>query len=131
MKNILVLLLLFVATTTNAGLYLAEPVVVDLINRSASGDMWSARYSDQSDSFIGCGVTSVSAELGGGQFAFCQAQDAAGVSVFCAINDPALIESVQAMTSDVVLRFQWNTANECTVVNVSAQSYSIRRRPNN
>lgn len=115
-----------VVETAEAGLYLPEPVEVDLTNRSAVGDMWSARYGDPSESFIGCGVVSVQ---GGAQFAFCQARDVQGDFIFCAINDPDLIESVKAITSDAVLRFQWNENDECTVVNVSTNSYSIRRRP--
>lgn len=110
-----------------AGLYLQQPVAVDLVAQSAQGDMWSARYQDTDDAFIGCGVTSVD---DGTQFAFCQAQDAEGDLIFCAVDSAILIESIKSITSDSVIQFQWDDTGLCTVINVAMNSYAIRRARN-
>ena len=110
-----------------AGLYLAQPVTVDLVAQSAQGDMWSARYSSTDDAFIGCGVTSVD---DGTQFAFCQALDAEGDLILCAVDSAILIESIKSITSDSVILFLWDDTGLCTVINVATQSYAIRRTRN-
>ena len=79
------------------------------------------------DAFIGCGVTSVD---DGTQFAFCQAQDAEGDLIFCAVDSAILIESIKSITSDSVIQFQWDDTGLCTVINVAMNSYAIRRARN-
>ena len=115
------------ASAALAGLYLPEPVSIDLENRCASGDMWSARFTHDDIEFIGCGVCSTAA---GGEmcaYGYCQARDHEGTLVFCATEDPILVDAIKSITAFSHVRFKWE-GEFCTDINVSTESYFLHKK---
>ena len=126
MKFFLAATLILFASTAFAGLYLPERVTVDLQERLANGDMYSARYSRGDSEFIGCGLYTLDDYNGGyAAFAFCQAQDANGVVAFCATQNAGLIEAIRALGDFSSVTFRWDENDQCTDIGSSIQSYFL------
>ena len=118
------------ASSSHAGLDLPEPVTVDLVERLANGDLWSARFDDEKDDaeFIGCGIYTLQDGLGGAiAFAFCQARDVDENLAFCATQNPGLIEAIRAIADFSSITFRWDELGECTDIGSSTQSYFLNK----
>ena len=104
------------------------PVMIDLVNRAAQGDMWTARSSKNANELIGCGVRTFD-NGGGGQFefGFCQAVDADGVEAFCFTESPELADAVKAISDYSFITFSWDEDGECTRIGSSTQSFYLPR----
>jgi hypothetical protein len=91
-----------------------------------TGNMTSARISDNDVEYIGCGTRST--DVGGGniaEFGFCQARDSAEVRAFCFTFNPALIQTIKSISDYSFLLFNINDVGECMSVGVSTQSFYI------
>lgn len=110
-----------------AGLYQPADVNVDLTNKTAGGDMLSARFDTASNVFIGCGVRVFSIESSDFQttFGFCQAEDATGVRGFCNTDDAYLLDVIKATTDFSYVTFSWNDDGRCERIGFSAQSFYL------
>ena len=122
------LLIAFLITTASsivlAGATLSVPVEIDVDARTAFGDMVTARYSDNDDELIGCGIRHIQAGPTVIKFAFCQAVNGPAPENFAVCNtlDPDLVEAVHALSSFSFITFGWNEDGECTRVGSSTQS---------
>ena len=101
-----------------------QPVQIDFVARSAQGDMYSARTSDNKDEYIGCGVRGVAGALQ----AFCQAglknPDTHPDEVInCFTLDPTMIEAIHSIGDFSFITFRWNENFECTFIGSSTQSF--------
>ena len=125
-KFFLAAILFLFTSTAFAGLYLPERVTVDLDNRLANGDMWSARFSKGKKEFIGCGIYTLD-DLNGSYaaFAFCQARDKDNVVAFCATQNEGLIEAIRALVDFSSITFRWDENDQCTDIGSSTQSYFL------
>jgi hypothetical protein len=112
-----------------AGLVQPSPVEVTLFSDGggiATGDMASARFSKDLVAFIGCGVRRIYTVDGSFVvFGFCQARTSAGVNGICSSEDPALVESLAAISDYSFITFTWNAAGSCTAIGNSTQSVYI------
>ena len=125
-KFFLAAILTFFTSTAFAGLYMPESVSVDLDNRLAKGDMWSARYDRNDDVFIGCGIYTLDDLYGSyAAFAFCQAQNSDGLMAFCATQNEGLIEAIRALVDRSSITFRWDENDQCTDIGTSTQSYFL------
>jgi len=107
-----------------AGSYRPAPLTIDLTDRLAVGDMYSARLSDNPNAFIGCGIRS---PIPGYTYAFCQAQLAPGDDqvVQCFTEDAAFIATIGAMDDFSYILFRWDADGNCTYVGNSTQSFYL------
>jgi hypothetical protein len=103
------------------GTYSPAPLTIDRDNRVASGDMYSARVSDNPNALIGCGLRSPAP---GYTFAFCQATlgPADEDLVQCFTEDPGMVATVGAMDDFSYIVFRWDADGNCTSVGNSTQS---------
>ena len=113
-----------------AGLVQPAPVTItvspDDSSTSASGDMITARFSDNEVENIGCGVRVIENEFGGFQFGFCQAIDSDETSVFCSTQNADLLEAMKAVSAYSFITFSFdNVSGECTRIGFSSQSLYI------
>lgn len=114
------------ASTAFAGQVQPAPVMVDLDNRAAQGDMVTARYSKNDVEFIGCGTRNVSDGVGGLiKFGFCQATDADEVNIVCFTQDAGLVDSMAASGEFAFITFGWDENEECTRIGFSNQSFYL------
>jgi hypothetical protein len=103
-----------------------QPVQIDFVARSAQGDMYSARTSDNNNEYIGCGVRAATGVLQ----AFCQAglkdpdQNPTEV-INCFTLDPTMIEAIHSIGDFSFITFRWNEDFECTFVGTSTQSFYL------
>ena len=118
--------------TAYGGLALEAPVMVDLENGTATGNMASARFSDNDVEYIGCGTRQI--DLGSGitfEFGFCQAQDLDDNYVLCVTQNPLLIDEMRAMTDFSYVTFSFAEspdapgAYDCNQIGFSTQSFYI------
>jgi len=111
-----------------AGAYLPVPITVDLDNKLALGDMYSARLSDNPDALIGCGLRSV---VPGITFGFCQARvgPTDDTVVQCFTEDPGLVATIGAMDDFSYVQFRWDDDGNCTAVGNSTQSLYLPEFP--
>lgn len=121
---------IFIAGATSvvlAGATQPFPVEIDLDNRIASGDMVTARFSDNDDELIGCGVRHIQAGTEVIKFAFCQARlgPAPEDLIVCNTLDPDLVEAVHAISDFSFVTFSWNEDLECTRIGNSTQSFYL------
>ena len=83
----------------------------------AAGYMQTARYSADSQQYIGCRVSAYSS---GARSARCAAQTNTGVFASCSTSDPKLIERIQKMTNSSSVRFDGNrTTAACSDISIS------------
>ena len=109
------------------------PVTIDMDNKSARGNMATARISNNSFENIGCGTSSsiyknednIDTFIHG----FCQARIAEGEEdgafIFCNTDNPEIIKSIRALSTYSYISFRWNDDQECTSVYSSTQSFYI------
>jgi hypothetical protein len=117
-------MLALVGGVAGAGDYQPFPLSIDLDNQSATGDMYSARLSDNPDAFIGCGVR---APAPGFAFGFCQASlgPADDDVVQCFTEDPVMIAAIAALNDFSFIIFRWDDNATCTYVGNSTQSWYL------
>ena len=127
LKHILIITLSTLASVfALAGLTQPAPVVVDLDNGTAFGDMVTARFSDNDVEFIGCGVRVFDDGAGGSfQFGFCQAADSEGVNAFCNTDNPALLEAMKSTADFSFVTFSFDEEGVCNRIGFSTQSFYI------
>lgn len=124
--TLLSITLLVTSTQTLAGQVQSAPVQIDTINRFATGDMATARFSKNENELIGCGVrkTLFGTELG--SFAFCQArvgpESVDGDFILCTTTNPGLVDAIQSFSDYSYITFSWDENNECTRIGNSTQS---------
>lgn len=129
MKNMKPLVLFGIASMSSlsfAGLRLDEPVVVNLVNREASGSIGSARNSGDSVQYIGCAIE---ADPSTDPMVACFAADAADTRVLCTSSSPRIVAAVQAISSLSFLDFQWDSNGNCTFVYLDSASFNPPRAP--
>jgi len=106
-----------------AGLTQPAPVTIDLEALVATGDMVTARRSDNEFEFIGCGTRN--SDTGTGDifsFAFCQASVAEDSTVICTTINPELVAKVSDINDSSFVSFRWNEDGECVSLGFSTQS---------
>jgi len=110
-----------------AGKVQPAPVVVDLANNTAGGDMISARDAANENEFIGCGVRKFDDGAGGAwAYGFCQAEDAKGNRAFCSTDNEDLLDAIEASADFGYVTFNWNPKTEtCTRIGFSNQSLYV------
>lgn len=114
------------ASSAYAGFVQPAPVNVDTVNRIATGDMATARFADNEDEFIGCGMRFISDGAGGViAWGFCQARQEGGESLTCFTQDAALIDAMKATSDYSYISFSWDEEEECTRIGFSTQSFYI------
>ena len=112
------------STVASAGLFQPAPVTIDMTNRTAGGDMRSARISLNKFAYIGCGVRYNAI---GGAFMFCQAgltQDLTQ-QITCFSDSPALFDAVKSIADYSYITFRWDVDGNCTFIGNSTQSFYI------
>jgi hypothetical protein len=127
-KSIIIATAVFILSNSAfAGLTQPAPVDIDLVNRIASGDMVTARFSDNPDEFIGCGSRRIGTGVGAISFAFCQARLAPGVDglAFCNTLDEELVKAINSIADFSFVTFSWNVDGECTRIGNSTQSFYL------
>lgn len=96
----------------------------------ASGDMATARFSENDIELIGCGIRTFDDGAGGVfEFGFCQAvmDDGSeeGLRGFCNTDRSNILDTLKATGDYSFVTFNWNAAGECTRVGFSTQSFYI------
>lgn len=114
-------LLALVGGVAAGGSYSPAPLTVDFDNQTASGDMYSARLSDNPHALIGCGYRSPAP---GFTFGFCQARvgPADDQLAQCFTEDPAHIAAIAALDDFSYIVFRWDDDGNCVSVGNSTQS---------
>lgn len=116
-----------------AGLHQPAPIMIDLDNTIASGDMLTAANSVNSDEFIGCGTRSFDdGVFPAFRFGFCQAQLNGGESIVCTTDNDALIDEIRASNDFSFVTFSWTDDGSftCTRVGFSTQSFYLDKVKN-
>jgi hypothetical protein len=118
-----------------AGLHQPAPIMIDLVNETAQGDMLTAANSVNSDEFIGCGTRSFDDGMGNAfRFGFCQAQVNGGESIVCATDNDALIDEIRAANDFSFVTFSWTDDGAggftCIRVGFSTQSFYLDKVKN-
>lgn len=112
----------FVSTAAVAGFVQPQPVTIDMPNMWAHGDQVSARYADNKEENIGCGIRTIQSGGAVMQWGFCQASNAKGEYVICQTQNEDLLQAIKAISAFSYIRFNWDRANECTQIGNSTQS---------
>lgn len=107
-----------------------QPASVEIVvnadgSGSASGDMVTARTSDDDLEFIGCGIKGF---VGGGfpsQFGFCQAGNSEVEFVVCFTTKVHLLEVMKGTAVYSFIRFIFDEDGECTRIDFSTQSLYV------
>lgn len=113
-----------------AGTVQPAPVIIDLDNKFAHGDMLTARDSDDPTALIGCGVRYFDDSVAVFEFGFCQAQ-VAGELITCFIQSPGLLEAVHSLGDYSFITFSWDDDFNCTRVGSSTQSFYLPKTKSN
>jgi hypothetical protein len=110
------------------GSYIPVPLTIDFDNRTARGDMYTARLSGNPGDFIGCGIRSPAP---GFTFAFCQARLGPSDDQLaqCFTDDPAHVAAIGAMDDFSYIQFSWDVDGNCTSVGNSTQSLYLPEFP--
>ena len=118
------------SSATWAGFYQPAPVIVDLDNQFAQGDMTTAANTNTDVELIGCGTRTL--DIGGGavfRFGFCQATDSDGNNAVCRTQNPALLDAMNAINDRSFLTFSWSDDGNgnltCTRIGSSTQSFYL------
>lgn len=124
-----------IASLALAGYVQPAPVTISINpdgSGTATGDMVTARFSDNDVEHIGCGVRLY--KFADGTFfnyGFCQAEDADGVDAFCSTEDEDLLDIMKATADYSFITFGWNADEECTNIGFSTQSFYIPEHTSN
>jgi len=134
-KILLTTVIALFSSLAMAGLHQPAPIMIDLDNGIASGDMLTAANSVNSDEFIGCGTRSFDDGMGGTfRFGFCQAQLNGGESITCFTQSDALLDEMRASNDFSFVTFSWvdDGAGDftCTRVGFSTQSFYLDKVKN-
>lgn len=110
-----------------AGLTQPADVVIDLDNRFASGDMWTARTSESEFTMIGCGIRKISVSPTETiSFGFCQANSGEdGGSFTCFTQNSDILAGINAISDYSFITFGWDENNECDRIGNSTQSFYL------
>lgn len=111
-----------------AGLYQPVEVTVDLVNRSAQGDMLTARNSDSDFTMIGCGIREILVgETATITFGFCQANsgETEEGDFTCFTQNPDVLAGINAISDYSFITFGWDENNECIRIGNSTQSFYL------
>lgn len=112
-----------------AGLTQPFVVEVDLVNRIASGDTVTARYSRNDVEFIGCGIRKIEDGVGGVfTFGFCQAQNIDEEQITCFTENPELLDAISSQPDFAFITFSWDEDEVCTRIGNSNQSFYLPRK---
>ena len=118
-----------ISTAAFGGSVQPFPVEVDLVALTANGDMVTARYSENENEFIGCGIRIFDDGAGGTfSFGFCQAEDRDGERAFCNSQDAALLDAISSSGDFGFVTFSYNEDGVCTRIGFSNQSFYLPRR---
>lgn len=118
---------LFASAAINAGTSTDVPVTIDTEARTASGNMLTARFSENEFESIGCGVREFANTDGSFNFSwgFCQARLEEDANVVCSTQNPQLLDKMAAINDFSFVTFRWDENNECEYVGFSTQSQYI------
>ena len=111
-----------------AGLTQPAEVTVDLVNRTAQGDMHTARTSDSDFTMIGCGIrkiaTSPTETI---SFGFCQANsgETEDGSFTCFTQNADILAGIDAISDYSFVSFSWDENDECVRIGNSTQSFYL------
>ena len=137
--NILTKGIVFIAATTLvsvpafAGQKRPQPVAVDLVAKTAIGDMITARNSRNRNVYIGCGTRNVEDGSGGlFNWAFCQAEDADTDTVLCTTTNPELVKTIREINDASFITFSWTDDGTgvltCSSMGFSTQSFYLLKK---
>ncbi|MFY2559980.1 hypothetical protein ACN469_20375 [Corallococcus terminator] len=105
--------------TAHAGAKFSFNVTVDPGVRLAAGNMGDARGSADVLQFIGCHTFARRAIA---PYLLCEARDAWGTYGTCTSMDANLIAAIQSIGPASYILFKWDTAGECTDIEVRNDS---------
>ncbi len=127
LKKFFIVLMAMLPLSLFAGYTQPQSVVIDDVNRLATGDMVTARFADNDLEFIGCGIRKIASGGAVISFGFCQAREGAegSESVICQTQDEALLNGIYAISDYSFITFSWNEDGECTRIGNSTQSFYI------
>ena len=128
--------LLLITVTAHAGLVQPAPVVIDMVNNFAQGDLISARNSENEFELIGCGIRAYDDGGGGAwQTGFCQARLEEASSVICTTQNVALMEGINILSDSSFVTFSWTDDGfgnlTCIRIGSSTQSFYLGKGKNN
>ena len=133
-KILLTLVVALFSSAVFAGLHQPAPIMIDLDNGFAQGDMLTAANSVNSDEFIGCGTRSFDDGVIAFRTGFCQAQENGGESITCFTFSDALIDEMRASNDFSFITFSWVDDGfgglTCTRVGFSTQSFYLDKVKN-
>lgn len=124
-KAALSLVIFFLASSVYAGMYYDADLEITL-NEDGSGmavgNLQAVRSSDDPEANIGCGFRVEKSEDDVVYWAFCQANNEEGVTVFCSTVSPELIEPLKLMSGKSWIVFNFDANGDCTKIGASNQS---------
>jgi hypothetical protein len=88
---------------------------------TASGDMVTARTSDNEFDLIGCGIKGFKSG-GPSEYGFCQAADSDDIYVTCGTTQKSLLDVMKAIGDYSYVRFDFDKNGQCTRLDFSTQS---------
>lgn len=128
-------ILTLMAGIASAGLVISRPVVIDLDNRTATGDQQTARIADNDVEYIGCGIKVFDDGVNPiFSFGFCQAGDGNGQEILCFSQNTDLLDAMKGTSAFAWIRFSWRdsenfpNATECSSIQFSTQSFYLPDR---
>lgn len=119
-RRVVIVGLSTVSSLAFAGAQAQAPVTVDANARTASGSLGTTRNFGGWIEMLGCSSTAVA---GGGSYANCTAQDAAGTYVMCWSYDPEIVQAARSMNGDSFIAFGWEKNGECSYLAVENFSH--------
>ena len=123
--QILTVAMLFISSVAYAGLAFERNVEIDLEGQSALGALGIARFSDNLDEYIGCGVRHTLVDGVLDSWAFCQAGFSPEIYTSCITFNAELIDKIAELNTYDYVQFEWDDNGECTHVGISTQSLHI------
>lgn len=132
-KTLILLTLMLLSVAAYAGLAQPAAVTIDYFEGGgiASGDLITARNSDNEFEFIGCGIRAFDDGAGGAtDWGFCQASLEEEATVTCFVIDNAeLMEGINVLSDSSYVTFSWDDDGEgnltCNRVGASTQSFYL------
>ena len=117
--------MLLVFSVAYAGLAFERNVEIDLEGQIALGALGIARFSDNPDEYIGCGVRHTLVDGVFDSWAFCQAGLSPENNVSCITFNAELIDKIAALSNYDYVEFWWDNNGECTHFGFSTQSLHL------
>ena len=116
---------LLLPSMVHSGRAIDSNVVIDLVERTAQGILTTARFSEDPEEFIGCGVRYTVTPTGLSSFGACQANVSPDNFVFCVTTDPELVDKIAGLNHYSFVDFRWDENDECIFFGFSTQSFNI------